>query len=333
MSQSGTPIGSARIDFVGNTQQLEAAAARAKQVTAGAVAGAESASSQQVSAQEDTATTIKVAKAVAVGGLLMRATDELLRGIDGFNRAGESLANGLREIKQGLTFDQGKFTGLEGELDAITKRYNDARAKIDSDRVAAYEGIAGLARLAFEKANGVVGAEFDEQLKQVEAVYAASLKQYDVLVQQRGELAAQERARDTRLKQADALTKIQEESISLERSVASEEERINEAVNDRLAAINDLREARKDDPAFLKALEASEVRLENYRRASLDRIVADQTKAADAVAKAYEKAMTSALSAIEKRVTSMFDPNKVDSGMETVIRKIDLIAQQMRRQT
>lgn len=332
MSQSGTPIGSARIDFTGNTQQLEAAAARAQTVTKDAVAKAE-ASSASAAQNENVEQAVKVTKLISVAALMLRAADELSKGIQGFSDAAGKLAEGFKSAKEGLTFDLGKSSGIEGELDAITKRYNEARAKIDADRTAAYQGVAGLGRRAIEEFNGTVGAEFDEQLKQVETAYAGALKQYEALALQRSEIEAQARVTATRVKQAEMLTKLQEESIQLNRAFLTEEEQINEAVENRLADIRDLKEARKDDAAFVKALEDTERRLNDYRAKALEKIVAEQEKAAKKVADAYQRAMDSALKSIEGRVASMFDPNRVDSGVGTIIQKLDIIAQQLRRQT
>ena len=327
MSQAGGNIGSVQVVFTGNTDPFKRAAAEVK--AEAAVAG------KDVSGAVPSDDRVKelrkgiggVLGTVSAFGAVAASLDKLLSGIQEFNRAGGQLADQFRSIKESLTLNIGQESGLAGQIQSIEKQYAETLKKIEADQEEYYSGAAGLVRRAVDETAGTFGAQFDLQRQQAAQALEGARRQYAELSKEAGLEAARIRDRDTRIRQGERLTEIQVESIELERSLGTEQEQLNKKIGERIRQIEELREERKDDPGFVAGLDRAEKRLREY----LDRRNLAFEDAAKKDADALERAMSKAIESIRSKAASAFNPNQFESGLESIIQKMDIIVSQLGR--
>lgn len=329
MSQAGGNIGSVQVVFTGNTDPFKRAAAEVKSEASAAAKDVADAVPPENRVKEFRKGVGGVLGSVGAIAAVAAAVDKLLTGIQEFNAASGKMADSFRDIKDGLTFKIGREDGLAGQMQAIEEKHADTLRKIEADQREYYSGVAGLARRAVDETAGTFGAEFDLQRQQAAQALEGARRTFEELSKQEGINAANKRDADTRIKQGERLTDLQVDSINLERSLGTEQEQLNEQISERLRQIKDLRDERGNDPGFMMALDRAEKRLRDYLKRRNDMFAEAAQKDADSL----ERAMTKAIDSVRSKAATMFDPNQYESGLETIIQKIDIIASQLGRGT
>jgi len=332
MSQAGgQPIGSARIDFVGNTEQLKQAAQEAKSVTENAVAG--DSGSGIKSARRDIGQILGAAGAI---GAVIASLDRLLVGIGEFNMASATLADNMRAVSEGLSFDL-NVGGIEGQLnnirDMATKRIADIATEAEKQGYS----VVGLIQQAAEAATG--GDIVGEQIKKINAAVEGARRTAELRIADRDAEEARKLKERTEREEKAAQESYAARIRSIETQVRSQvaatlegEQRIRYETETSILAVDDMRrKAHGDELARLDQLEkairaASDQRLQEFRRAE-----DDKRKEAEKTANSMRKAMLSAFADIRSQANSAFNPNSIESGIGSILQKIDLIAQQLQR--
>lgn len=326
MSQAGGNIGTVQVVFTGNTDPFKRAAAEVKAESASVAKDVKVPTANPGVFKDFRQGVAGFSGALGALTAVAAAMGKLNDGIIEFKNAGGTLANTFRDIKSSLSFKIGvEADGLAAQMQDIEKQYADTLKKIEADEKEYYSGLAGIRNRIADELYGVPG--FDLQRQQAAQALEGARRQYAELSKEAGLEAARIRDRDTRIRQGERLTEIQVESIELERSLGTEQEQLNKKIGERIRQIEELREERKDDPGFVAGLDRAEKRLREY----LDRRNKAFEDAAKKDADALERAMSKAIESIRSKAASAFNPNQFESGLESIIQKMDIIVSQLGR--
>lgn len=343
MSQAPSSLGSVRIDFIGNDESLRRTAQNAKVITEKAAAEAEQAS-QVTIGREARQTISRGLGGLASVGSLIGAGDTLLRGIGEFQAAAGQLVSQLKETTNGLSFQLSGQGGsqIDSQLARIIETaqarlvqvgeqaradQNDLKTII-ADLVYRLGPLAGSAAGFAKDLATDRGPTFaDTQAQAIRDSVAGAERTAQLLREADADQKEADRLRSERIRNAEALTALQEESIRLSREGRSEEEKLNDEFDARIDKLERLRETRPNDSGWDQAIDATEQRLIDFttRRVRMIR------KAAEDEARAVEEAFGKTIDRIRSQSASLFPADRLEATVDNLTQKVDLIVQQLSR--
>jgi len=341
---SQLPLGTAKINLTADTAPLQEGLAKAEAET--------KASAERMQASIDGAGTGSgaasagmlvggAAGAAAAIGLLVTATDSLLRGIAGYQSAFEHFADEYRKTADSLSFKPGGPGGAQEHLENILTNAAKERSKILEEESSKLLSIKGLYEtIAAGLSGGSNRAEFAARLRQIDDLVAGAQRYKE---QQDDIAAAEARLADaakTRTEQNREFTRLQEDSVGLYRQTLSAEEQLAERIGDKIDALEKLKSSRPLDAGFQEAADRSIERLFAALSVGLkemqDRAEELERKKQDAEDKRLQrqqdlldKAVGRALDRIESSAARLFPADQIAGGIDTIAQKMDEIRSQL----
>lgn len=341
MSQvPGGPIGEARIDFVANTAPLKAGAEEAKTATVAAVGSMEESTKKATGAFGELRSTIRSLRgAIGTVAALGTAFDRLLRGVQAYRNAAKELADGFREIQSSGEAFRSLVEGGGDEIDrafrAANERLDQNLQEINKKYEERWNGLIRSIESGIEKlTRELTGAEDPlalqtEEVTRLRGEYVKLAESLRKVKEENEFLAVRAKADELeqaeRLNRQNAYLELQEELraeiAGIRRDELDEEDRINDALAERLKKVDVLREWYEGlgDKAGLRIIEG-------FERAFRDAA----TRALEDAAKAAGKVLRGELAAIQRSILQSFDTNHIVTELQEVRKVIENIARNAR---
>lgn len=328
-SGGGIPLGTARVDFVGDTTGLKAAAAEAVAVTEGAATAANAAGDK---AGKSVAKGFRDARKEILGtvgaiGAVVAAVDRLLKGVGEFQAAGAGIVTQFEQIQKGLAaaYSAGQLSDTEKEIRRINDNAAAESRRLNEEFENRSNSISGVFTSMIEETMGTKGDMLAFQLAQIEnerqkAIAAATTLG---LEKQQGEEAV--KATESRASVGKDLLAVQREVMGAEREFLTAEQEINATLEDRLHKIEQLRDTTLSvpDKALSGELDKLEARTREIARRQAQAI-------ADEVSKALEKSVGGVLKDIRRESASIFGGTQITAQLTQIAGLLKLIERQRR---
>lgn len=326
MSQipSGQPLGTARIDFIGNADGVKAAAQEAKTTTEKTAQDINASQSQSAAGFDQVARRgiSRVFGIVGIATTISAAIGKMLQGFREARDAGDQVAAKTITVNSELTkaatsaASLGEaFQNIASAAQALAAQSEKTRDLLDPKNwpTRIFEeiyGIQGKQRIQDEQAlaSAVAGAQRlaelrDAESRQVEATSAKSARQRDI---------------------AESLLGVQKDAIAAEREFQTAAEKVSTALSDQLDSIDQIRSRATINNTYDPALDRELQRLEIVfkRRAELAKAAID--KEGEMLKKAYADAFDS----IREQAVNLFDAQQITYAIQRLTQAAQAIADQ-----
>lgn len=336
MSQAptGQPLGSAKIDFVGDTTGVRAAAAETVAVTKDAANQAQTAAQTSASTTEEAVTGWKKLRStVGLAASALAVADAALRGVAAQREEIERLADAFRAVN-----DAGGLRGLvDGGGDALSRALSDANTRLDAlqkqvgDEAANQMfSLQGIADRLMEEIYGVQGANvsaIQQQIAQTREGIVNTVEQIRASREADALAAARDlQASEQRKAVAGELYEIQKDAnaAASEGVELTKEQEVTAELERRLSTLAELRDkaigTSMDNAGFQREMQRLEEAFKDAASRGLNAAIAESARS-----------LRDALNDVRQQAANLFPTSQITGQLSQIVQAVQDSARALHR--